>query len=71
VFIAIDLSKLHNASSITQTLHAIIEDYKQSQPIPGKSGVRFPGEAVVKTRKENREKGIPVNEKVWEEILTL
>lgn len=71
VFIAIDLSKLHNASAIGQTLHAIIEDYKQSQPIPGKSGVRYPGESVVKIRKENQEKGIPVNEKVWEEILAL
>ncbi|MGI8634040.1 MAG: 3-dehydro-L-gulonate 2-dehydrogenase [Segetibacter sp.] len=71
VFIAIDLSKLQNASAIGKTLHAIIEDYKQSQPTKGKSGIRFPGEAVVKTRKENQEKGIPVNEKVWEEILAL
>ena len=71
VFIAIDLSKLHNASSIKQTLHDIIDDYKQSLALPGKSGIRFPGESVVKTRKENREKGIPVHEKVWEEILSL
>jgi 3-dehydro-L-gulonate 2-dehydrogenase len=70
VFIAIDLSKLGNASAIGQTLQSIIEDYKTSVTAPGKS-VRYPGEAVVKTRKENREKGIPVNEVVWDEILRL
>lgn len=71
VFIAIDLSKLHNASAISETLQTIIEDYKSSIPASGKSGVRYPGEGVVKTRKENLEKGIPVNEKVWNEILKL
>jgi 3-dehydro-L-gulonate 2-dehydrogenase len=71
VFIAIDLSKLHNASAISQTLQNIIEDYKSAVPAAGKSGIRYPGEGVVKTRKENLEKGIPVNEKVWAEILKL
>lgn len=70
VFIAIDLSKLNNASVIAQTLHRIIEDYKRSVPVDGKS-IRYPGEGVVKTRKENLEKGIPVNEDVWNAILAL
>lgn len=70
VFIAIDLSKLHNASTIAQTLQSIIEDYRGAAPIEGQS-VRFPGESVVKTRKENLEKGIPVNDKVWNEIVSL
>lgn len=71
VFIAIDISKLHNASAISQTLQSIIEDYKSAAPAEGNSGARYPGEGVVKTRKENLEKGIPVNEKVWDEILNL
>jgi 3-dehydro-L-gulonate 2-dehydrogenase len=70
VFIAIDLSKLHNTSAIRQALENIIEDYKGAVPIEGKS-VRYPGEGVVKTRKENLEKGIPVNVQVWNEILSL
>lgn len=70
VFIAIDISKLHNTSAISHVLQKIIEDYKASTPAAGKS-IRFPGEAIVKTRNENMEKGIPVNEKVWNEILHL
>jgi len=71
VFIAIDLSKMHNATTIGGILQAIIEDYKSGAAIEGGSAVRFPGEAVVKTRRENLEKGIPVNEKVWAEIMNL
>lgn len=71
VFISIDLSKLNNASAIAQTLQNIIEDYKDSEPAEDAGGVRYPGEGIVRTRKENLEKGIPVNRKVWEEILGL
>lgn len=70
VFIAIDLSKLNNYSLISQTLNGIIADYKSALPADGKS-IRYPGEGVVKTRNENLENGIPVNEKVWTEIQTL
>jgi 3-dehydro-L-gulonate 2-dehydrogenase len=71
VFIAIDISRLHNASSINHALQMIIEDYKSATPANGSSALRYPGEGVVRTRKENLEKGIPVNEKVWNEILNL
>jgi 3-dehydro-L-gulonate 2-dehydrogenase len=71
VFIAIDLSKFHNASAIPQALQQIIEDYKSSEPAEGGSAIRYPGEGVVKTRKENLEKGIPVNKQVWDEIISL
>ncbi|MCW3079542.1 3-dehydro-L-gulonate 2-dehydrogenase [Segetibacter sp.] len=70
VFIAIDLSKLQSTSAISQTLQEIIQDYKSATALPGKS-VRYPGEGVVKTRKENLERGIPVNLKVWNEIMGL
>ncbi|MDQ6815015.1 MAG: 3-dehydro-L-gulonate 2-dehydrogenase [Bacteroidota bacterium] len=71
VFIAIDLSKLGNASAISQTLQTIIDDYKSSTPVADNAAIRYPGEGVVKTRRENLEKGIPVNEHVWKEILML
>lgn len=71
VFIAIDLSKLHNASVVKLTLDNIIEDYKNSLLAEATSEVRFPGESVVRIRQENLEKGIPVNRKIWEEILGL
>jgi LDH2 family malate/lactate/ureidoglycolate dehydrogenase len=33
--------------------------------------VRYPGEAVVATRNKNLANGVPVNKKVWNQILEL
>lgn len=71
VFIAINISKLHNSSVIAQSLDQIIEDYKNAEPDKSSGTVRYPGEGVVKTRKENLEKGIPVAKQIWDEIMSL
>lgn len=70
VFIAIDIKKLSNFPAIENTIAGIIDDLKQSIPIDAETLVRYPGERVVQTRKENYELGIPVNKKVWESILS-
>ena len=71
VFIAFDLSKTHNYSSIANRIEAIILDYKDSIPeSPGKK-ISYPGEHVLETRKKNLEEGIPVVKKVWDEVLSL
>lgn len=69
VFIAIDLSKLSNYSTISTTLEAIIEDYKGSLPINEGNKITYPGERVLLSRQKNSEKGIPVLENVWNEVL--
>lgn len=66
VFVAIDISRLGNHSAIGNTVQTIIDDYHRSS-----NPVSFPGERVLQTRKRNMEKGIPVLEKVWEEIKKL
>ena len=70
VFIAISVSKLKNFSSIPALLQHIIDDYHQS--IPDKnSRVLYPGERVLAVREENSKQGIPVIEKVWNDIMAL
>ena len=71
VFIAIDLQSLQNFPSINGLLNNIIADYHAAAPDGSAKAILFPGERVVKTRKENLLKGIPVNSKVWEHILSL
>lgn len=70
VFIAIDMSKLANFSSISDTIDAIIQDYKTSIPINGQGKINYPGERVLATRHKNTEAGIPVLESVWQEVLS-
>lgn len=71
VFIAIDMNKLSNYPAIDNSISGIIEDFKKSVPINKNEKIRYPGERVIETRKKNLEHGIPVNKKVWEEILQL
>ena len=71
VFIAIKLSALQNAPSINAVINGIIEDYHQAEPDGSNNSISYPGERVMQARKENTEKGIPVNPVVWKEILSL
>ena len=71
VYIAIDIAKLGNNSSISAMLENIIQDYHQSMPIAETSKITFPGERVLSIREKNLMQGIPVLKTVWEEILNL
>jgi 3-dehydro-L-gulonate 2-dehydrogenase len=71
VFIAIDTKKLSNFPTIEKTIEEIINDVKASVQDENQSAIRFPGERVLQTRKENLELGIPVIHKIWEEIIDL
>lgn len=69
VFIAIDMSKLANSSSISTTIEAIVQDYKTSIPMQEQGKISYPGERVLATRHKNNITGIPVLESVWQEVL--
>lgn len=71
VFIAFDLTRLHHYKALPEIIQAIIEDYHSSVPEKPSARVRYPGENVLRLRKENSSKGIPVLKQVWEEILSL
>jgi len=71
VFIAIDLVKLGNHSSISQIIENIINDYHKSTAINDSRKIIFPGERVLQTRQKNIALGIPVLKSVWEEIILL
>jgi len=71
VFITIDLSKLGSLPSISNTINQIIDDYHNSIRESGSAEILYPGERVLKTRKENLLTGIPVNKIFWNKILSL
>ena len=71
VYIAIDIAKLGNYSTIAQVVEGIIADYHQSIPMDESKKITFPGERVLNTRAKNEVQGIPVLQKVWDEVLGL
>ncbi|HEU4902365.1 MAG TPA: 3-dehydro-L-gulonate 2-dehydrogenase [Flavisolibacter sp.] len=68
VFFAVDAEHLQNFAGIENSIQAIVADYKKSA---GEGEILFPGERVMKKRKENLVQGIPVLKEVWEEILSI
>jgi 3-dehydro-L-gulonate 2-dehydrogenase len=69
VFIAFSLGRLRNFPSIEKTISEIISDFKDSEPEYPESEIRYPGERVLLTRRQNMEEGIPVLKEIWEKIL--
>lgn len=71
VFIAFDISKLSGNDSIIQSLQETIADLHRSTPLQEGGTVSYPGERMLRTRKENLEKGIPVEPYYWEQVLKM
>ncbi len=71
VFIAIDIASFPDQERIKQTISETLVDLRSSEPIDPNKKVRYPGEGRIKTREENLELGIPVDEAVWKKVLAL
>jgi 3-dehydro-L-gulonate 2-dehydrogenase len=69
VFIAIDISKFPNNSTIGAAVENMINDYHQSVPSGASQKITYPGERVLQTRHRNLANGIPVQKKVWDIVM--
>ena len=69
-FIAIDPSRFGSMDLIEKTVEEILEYYRSSKPINGDE-ISYPGERIVKAKEEYLVHGIPVDQKIWEEIQKL
>ncbi|MET0624008.1 MAG: 3-dehydro-L-gulonate 2-dehydrogenase [Pyrinomonadaceae bacterium] len=67
VFVAFDLSSLGGPEYAERVADDIIENLHTA----GGDGVRYPGERTLQIRRENMERGIPVEPAVWEQVLKL
>lgn len=69
MFIAMDVSKVNPASD--HIIQTILEDLKASDPVDGGQPIRYPSERQQSVRKENLVKGIPIEDRIWEQIAAL
>jgi 3-dehydro-L-gulonate 2-dehydrogenase len=66
LFISINAENLH-----TKVIEEIISYTKSSRPAEDGAGIYYPGEKTLLTRKRNEAEGLPVNEKIWNDVLAL
>lgn len=71
IFMAIHLSALPDRDRIEAEIHASLEDLQNSEVADGSAAVRFPGQLRARIKEENLREGIPIDERVWQEILSL
>lgn len=71
VFIAISLDNFSDKEEIIRKVDATLEDLKTSTPVTEGRPVYYPGENMMRVRKENMELGIPVDEGIWKSVLEM
>jgi len=71
VFIAIDPSKINTQEFIDKVISETINQLKSSEPSKENEEIYYPGEQSLKTRQENMELGIPVDNDIWKKVQEL
>ncbi len=71
VFIAIDVQHMPDGEDFARRVRATLDDLQTSTPVEEGRPPHFPGQNMMRTRKDNMENGIPVEESVWEGVLKL
>lgn len=71
VYISINVTGMMGQAVLNETVEAIINDFHTAAPLDVNEKVRYPGEGMMRTRKESLEKGVPVDEKQWQGLLKM
>jgi len=71
VFIAINPIKINTQEFIDNALSETIAQLKSSAPVKENGEIFYPGEQSLKTRNENMQLGIPVDDGVWAKVKEL
>jgi 3-dehydro-L-gulonate 2-dehydrogenase len=68
VFIAVDVRAIGGVAASTRIAEKVIASIRQSGNGEVGGQVRYPGERVLNTRRENMLNGIPVKEEIWRQL---
>jgi 3-dehydro-L-gulonate 2-dehydrogenase len=71
IFIAINPLKINTQEFVDNALSETIAQIKSATPAKEDGAIFFPGEQSEKTRNENMQSGIPVDDKVWAKVREL
>jgi len=71
VFLAFDLQRFPDRHWIQSNVEEMIADLHRTERSFPEENVRYPGENMLRTRRENSQTGIPVDKGIWEEVLSL
>ena len=68
VFIAIDLTKMPNSEAYARQVRETLADLQASTPMDENQPPTYPGQNMMRTRRDNLQNGIPVEAVIWNEV---
>ncbi|MDQ8736196.1 3-dehydro-L-gulonate 2-dehydrogenase [Paenibacillus sp. LHD-38] len=71
IYIAINFAAIGGREEAMQIVEDTIAYVKDTEIAPGFESVRFPGQSLIDTKEKNLKDGIPLNDAVWENLLSL
>ena len=71
VYIAIDVTSLAGEQVLHETVNAIVQDVHTANPLNPEEDVRYPGEGMLRIRRESMEKGVWMDAGQWEALLAM
>ncbi|MCZ6634883.1 MAG: 3-dehydro-L-gulonate 2-dehydrogenase [bacterium] len=71
VYIAIDVTSLAGEQVLHETVNAIVQDVHTAHPLNPEEDVRYPGEGMLRIRRESMEKGVWMDAGQWEALLAM
>lgn len=71
VFICFDANQLNDQQTHQTLINDIIQFVKSAKPITEGESIHYPGSQTLQRRQKHLQDGIVINDKVWNELLTL
>ncbi len=71
VFMAFDLARLAPGSLAAQVVNQVVDDFHSAEPIGEGGKVLYPGERSLAARRENLDRGVPVEPSLWQSVKEL
>jgi 3-dehydro-L-gulonate 2-dehydrogenase len=68
VFVAVDPSRLPEASALQERIELYLEELRQLEPAEPDGRAYYPGERTLQTRNDNLTRGIPVDPGIWAKV---
>ncbi len=71
VFICFDVDQLNHADRHKSLVDEIINHVTAAQPVDPGSQIEYPGSRTLKRRAKHMKEGIPINNEIWDHLLTM
>ena len=71
VFLAIHAAEIAGEDVLRELVEETIADLHTAAPLSGARKAAYPGEGMLKRRRESLERGVPVDEDFWRQVLNL